>query len=90
MAKSTVPIVLTGGIVAVNNWLGNGQGFPRQIPVLVGTAVAAGIGVLIEQIPGAAPLAVGIGWITFMAMMIMPYPRGTASPLANLQKLTGI
>jgi hypothetical protein len=87
MAKSTAPILLTGGISFVNHWIGNNQGI--DLKILLATGIAAGGLALIEQIPDFAPLAVGIAWIAFITMMIAPI-GGEPSPVQNLQKVTGV
>lgn len=86
MARSTAPILLTGGISFANQWLGNAN---PDFKVLVATAVAAGGLALVEQIPGAAPLAAGIAWIAFITLMFTRL-NGKPSPIDNLTKLTGL
>jgi hypothetical protein len=88
MAKSTAPILLTGGITFLNQWLGNGNAPTSEIKVLVATGVAAAGLALVEQIPGFSPLAVGIAWIAFATMMLAPLDG--KSPVQNLAKVTGI
>lgn len=86
MAKSTGPILLTGGISFGNQWLGNGN---FDLKILVATGIAAGGLALVEQIPGLAPLAQGIAWIAFITLMFTRL-NGKPSPVDNIQKLTGI
>jgi hypothetical protein len=88
MAKSTAPILLTGGITFLNEWLGNGHAPTSELKVLLATGIAAGGLALIEQIPGMQPIAVGIAWIAFITMMIAPVNGN--SPIQNLSKVTGI
>jgi hypothetical protein len=88
MAKSTAPILLTGGISAGNQWLGNNQPVGEAIKILVATGIAAGGLALVEQIPGLAPLAQGIAWIAFITLMFTNV-GGKASPVQNLARLTG-
>jgi hypothetical protein len=88
MAKSTGPILLTGGITFLNEWLGNGKAPTSEIKVLLATGVAAAGLALVEQIPGFQPLAVGIAWIAFITMMLTPLDGN--SPVQNLAKVTGI
>lgn len=86
MAKSTAPILLTGGLEFASDWL-NGQGL--QFRVLVATGIAAGGLALIEQIPGAAPLAAGIAWIAFITLAFTSR-AGKPSPIQTLAKVTGL
>lgn len=88
MAKSTAPILLTGGISAANQWLGNNAGPGEAIKILVATGIAAGGLALVEQIPGMAPLAQGIAWIAFITLMFTDL-NGKPSPIVNIAKLTG-
>lgn len=87
MAKSTGPVLLTGGISFVNHWIGNNQGI--DIKILLATGIAAGGLALVEQIPGMQPIAVGIAWIAFVTMMFAPI-KGQASPVQNIARVTGI
>jgi hypothetical protein len=86
MASSTGPMLLTTAMSFGNQWLGNGN---LDLKVLVAGAVATGGLALVEQIPGAAPLAVGIAWISFITLMFTRL-NGKPSPVDNLQKLTGL
>lgn len=86
MAKSTGPILLVGGMEFANDWL-NGKGL--DFKVLIGTAIAAGGLALIEQIPGAAPLATGLAWIAFVTLMFTSI-GGKPSPVQTIQKVTGL
>jgi hypothetical protein len=86
MAKSTGPILLTGGISFFNQWLGNGH---LDMKILVATGIAAGGLALVEQIPGISPIAQGIAWIAFITLMFTRL-NGQPSPVDNLQKLTGL
>lgn len=85
MARSTAPILLVTGISFANQWLGNDN---ADFRILVAGAIAAGGLALIEQVPGAAPLAVGIAWIAFITLMFTRL-GGKPSPIDNLKKLTG-
>lgn len=86
MATSTGPVLLTGTVSFANQWLGNGN---ADFKVIVATAVAAGGLALLEQVPGAAPLAAGIAWIAFITLMFTRL-GGKPSPVDNLRKLTGL
>jgi hypothetical protein len=86
MAKSTAPMLLVTGISFGNQWLGNGD---LDITILVAGAIATGGLALVEQVPGAAPIAVGIAWIAFITLMFTNL-NGKPSPVANIRKLTGL
>jgi hypothetical protein len=89
VARSTAPILLTGGISFLNQWLGNGQPVTSGIKIFLATGIAAGGLALVEEIPGMAPIAVGIAWIAFVTLMFTDL-NGKPSPLTNLTKVTGI
>lgn len=86
MAKSTAPMLLTTAISFGNQWLGNNR---LDFRVLVAGAVATGGLALVENVPGAAPLAQGIAWIAFITLMFTRL-GGKPSPIDNLTKLTGL
>lgn len=86
MARSTAPILLTGAISFGNQWLGNGQVDLKIVPA---TLLAAGALALVEQIPGAAPLAAGIGWIALITLLFTRL-SGKPSPIDNVRKITGL
>lgn len=86
MARSTAPILLTGGISFANQWLGNGQ---LDLKIIPATLVAAGALALVEQIPGAAPLAAGIGWVALITLLFARL-GGRPSPIDNVRKITGL
>jgi hypothetical protein len=86
MAKSTAPMLLVTSMSFANQWLGNGE---VNVKILVAGAVATGGLALIEQIPGMAPLAVGIAWISFITLMFTRL-GGKPSPVDNIAKLTGL
>jgi hypothetical protein len=88
VSKSTGPILLTGGTAYANQVFGNGRSAASETRILVATGIAAVGLALVEQIPGAAPLASGIAWIAFITCMIAPF--GGASPIQNLTKVTGL
>jgi hypothetical protein len=87
VSKSTAPILLTGGVSYCNQVFGNGKSPTSELRILVGTGIAAVGLALVEQIPGAAPLASGLAWIAFVTCLIAPF--GGASPIQNLTKVTG-
>lgn len=86
MANSTGPILAVGLIEFGNDWL-NGHGL--QFRVLVATGVAAGGLAVIERIPGMAPIATGIAWISFVTLMFTRL-GGKPSPVDTIQKVTGL
>lgn len=86
MARSTAPVLLIGGISFANQWLGNGQVDLKIVPA---TLLAAGALALVEQIPGAAPLAAGIGWIGLLTLLFARL-GGKPSPIDNVRKITGL
>lgn len=86
MARSTAPILLTGGMQFANEWLAAGK---FDVKVLLATGIAAGGLALIEQIPGLAPVAVGIAWIAFVTLMFTRR-NGSPSPVDTIQKVTGL
>jgi hypothetical protein len=86
MSSSTGPMILTTAISFGNQWLGNSN---LDFTILVAGAIATGGLALIEQIPGAAPLAQGIAWIAFITLMFTRL-GGKPSPVDNIQKLTGL
>ena len=85
MAQSTGPMLAVTGISFVNQWIGNGN---LNLKILVAGGIATAGLALIEQIPGAAPIAVGIAWISFITLMFTRL-GGQPSPVDNLRKLTG-
>lgn len=86
MARSTAPVLITGAISFGNQWLGNGT---VDLKIPVATLVAAGGLALLEQIPGAAPLAAGIAWIALITLLFARL-GGQPSPIDNLAKITGL
>jgi len=86
MARSTGPMLAVTAVSFGNQWLGNNN-FDLKIIVAGGIATVLLAGV--EQIPGAAPIAVGIAWIAFITLMFTRL-NGQPSPIDNLNKLTGI
>lgn len=86
MASSTGPMLLVTGISFANQWLGNDN---LDIRILVAGAIATGGLALVEQIPDARPVAVGIAWIAFITLMFTRLD-GKSSPVDNIQKLTGL
>src|SRR5487761_1315160 len=84
--------VLVGGMEFANEYLTSGT---VDVKVLLATAIAAGGGgaagglALVEQIPGFAPISVGIAWIAFVTLMFTRL-NGKPSPVDTIQKVTGL
>lgn len=85
MSRSTGPILATGTITFVNDWIGNGHS--PDFVILIATGIAAGGLYLFEQI--SPELAVGIAWIAFITSFLVAPKRGR-SPVTNIQRLTGL
>jgi hypothetical protein len=79
-------MLLVGGMEFANDYLNGGQ---IQVKVLLAAGIAAGGLALVEQIPGAAPVAVGIAWIAFVTLMFTSV-GGKPSPVQTIQKVTGL
>jgi hypothetical protein len=79
-------MLLVTGMSFGNQWLGNGN---LDLKILVAGAIATGGLALLEQVPGAAPLAQGIAWIAFITLMFTRL-GGQPSPVDNIRKLTGL
>jgi hypothetical protein len=86
MARSTAPMLLVGGMEFANEFLASNT---VDIKVLLATGIAAGGLALVEQIPGMAPIAVGIAWISFVTLMFTSI-KGKPSPISTIQKVTGL
>ena len=86
MSSPVGPMVLTTAVSFGNQWLGNGD---LDLKILVGGAIATGGLVLLAQVPGLDTLATGIAWIAFITLMFTNL-NGKPSPVANIQKLTGL
>jgi hypothetical protein len=79
-------MLLVGVMEFGNEYLSSGT---VDLKVLLATGIAAGGLALVEQIPGAAPVAVGIAWIAFVTLMFTSV-NGKPSPITTIQKVTGI
>jgi hypothetical protein len=79
-------MLLTTGLSFGNQWLGNGN---LDLKILVAGAIATGGLALVERIPGAAGIAQGIAWISFITLMFTRL-NGKPSPVDNIKKLTGL
>lgn len=86
MAASTAPVLVIGAVSFANQWLGNGR---LDLKIPVATLVTAGGLALLEQIPGAAPLAAGIAWVALITLLFARL-GGQPSPVENLRKITGL
>lgn len=85
MAESTGPMLAVTGVSFFNQWIGNGN---FEIKILVAGGIATMGLVLVEKIPGASGIAVGIAWISFITLMFTRL-GGKPSPVDNLRKITG-
>lgn len=79
-------MLLVGVMEFGNEYLNGGT---VDVKVLLATGIAAGGLALVEQVPGAAPLAVGVAWIAFVTLMFTSI-RGKPSPIQTIQKVTGL
>jgi hypothetical protein len=86
MAKSTGPMLTVTTISFANQWLGNGN-FDLKLVIAGGVATLMLAG--LEHVPGAQPIAVGIAWVAFITLLFTRL-NGQASPVDNLNKLTGL
>jgi hypothetical protein len=81
MSATTTPIVLTGGVTMLSDYM-NGRGV--EFRVALATGIAAGIFGLFEK---ADPqLAVGLAWVVFVTSLIVPHANGTPSPVETFLK----
>jgi hypothetical protein len=86
MSKSTGIVFAIGGLSYGNDVLFNGQTPAEGIPVIVATAIAAGLLGLLEHVN--QELAVGIAWIGLVTMALIPPAHGN-SLVTNLLNATG-
>jgi len=86
MAKSTAPILLTGGASFANTYLTTGQ---VNLRPLLGAGIAALALAGIEQVPGMAPVAAGVAWVAFVTLMLTR-ASGKPSPIETIGKVTGL
>lgn len=75
MAQSTTPILLTGGLTALSDYMQK-QGV--QWKVLLATGIAAAIFSVAE--PVNPPLITGVAWLVFLGSMIAPR-KGSQPPI---------
>lgn len=78
MARSTGPILATGGITLFNNVVVHNQSAQDNAHVVVGTLIAAGGLALLEHL--SEPLAVGIAWIAFVSVLFVRINPNVPSP----------
>lgn len=86
MAKSTGIVFAIGAMSYGNDVVFNGQSPTQGIPVIVATAIAAGLLALMEHVN--QELAVGIAWIGLVTMALVPPAHGN-SLVTNLLNTTG-
>jgi hypothetical protein len=81
MAKSTMPIVITGGLTILNNQVIDGDSWGDALPVVVMTgAVALALGGL-EQV--SPMFAVGLAWLAVITRLLI---GGDQSVIAKFNK----
>ena len=85
MARSTGPVLATGTITFLNQWIGNGKS--PDFTILFATGIAAGGLYLFEKV--SPELAVGIAWIALVTSFLIT-PKGGKSAVSNIEKLTGL
>lgn len=71
MARSTAPILLTGGATLLADYM-QGQGVKWN--VALATGIAAGVFALIEK--ADPPLVAGLAWVAFIGSMVAPRAGG--------------
>lgn len=81
MAKSTMPIVITGGLTILNDEIIDGKPWVEALPVIVMTGALALALAGLEQLSPA--LAVGIGWIAVITRLLI---GGDKSVVAKFNK----
>ena len=87
MARSTTPVLIGTAITFGNQWVLENQG--PNVKILVAGGIAALLLAGAEEIPGVAPIAVGIAWTAVIAAFIAPV-GGKPSVAQNLINYTGI
>lgn len=90
MAQSTTPILLTAGMMYANDVLfqKNPQNPGSALKIPLAGVVAAVLLAGLEQVPGMAPIAVGIAWTAFITAFVAPI-NGKPSVAQNLINITG-
>jgi hypothetical protein len=68
MQSYLTPILVTGACAFVNDWYTT-KTVDLKIPVA--TAVAGAAAALLSQIPGLEPVITGIGWVGFVAWLVV-------------------
>lgn len=81
MAKSTMPIVITGGLTILNDEVIDGKPWAEALPVVVMTGALALALAGLEQLSPA--LAVGLGWIAVITRLLI---GGDKSIVAKFNK----
>jgi hypothetical protein len=84
MAKSTMPILITGGLTVLNNQVIDNESWSDALPVVVMTgAVALALGGL-EQV--SPTFAIGLAWIAVITRLLI---GGDQSVVAKFNKFIG-
>lgn len=90
MAASTGPVLIAGGLAAVNEVLLGplAGGKPPDVPAVFRLALpVTGLAVALGLLERAAPqFAVGLAWLLVAGVLILP-PGGQPSILANVNKI---
>lgn len=81
MARSTGPILAVGGITLFNDIVIHQKTWQQDARVVVGTAVAAAGLALLERL--SPPLAVGLAWISLIAILFVRLDKNTPSPVES-------
>lgn len=76
MADSTGPIVLTGAVTTLNDYI---QGRGMQWRTVLATGLAAGVFVMFEK--ANRDLAVPMAWMVLVASLITPRKSGVNPPV---------
>lgn len=81
MAGSTGPILAVGAITLFNDTVVHTKTVGQDTRVIVGTAIAAGGLYLLEKVD--RPLAVGLAWVAFVAVMFTRMDPKVPSPVES-------
>lgn len=85
MASPVTPMLALGITSYANNWYNTGKA--TDLKPLLFSGIAAVLLAGVAEIPGAAPVAVNIGWLAFIGFLLAPVQN--PSPAENLLKITG-
>jgi hypothetical protein len=85
MSSPIAPVVALGVTSYANQWYNTGNAL--DVKPLLFAGVAGLILELVAAIPGAEPVASGIGWLAFVGFLLSPVQN--PSPVQNLLKISG-